>query len=78
MQDGDDRCVGFDIDFGGPGSPEPAEVKTEIPRPLHWGGYVVLADAIELWVEGRFRIHERVRWTRAGAQGDWSAERLQP
>ncbi|MFO1467977.1 MAG: pyridoxamine 5'-phosphate oxidase [Steroidobacteraceae bacterium] len=68
----------FDIDFGGPGSPEPAEVKTEIPRPLHWGGYVVLADAIELWVEGRFRIHERVRWTRAGAQGDWSAERLQP
>jgi pyridoxamine 5'-phosphate oxidase len=56
-----------------------------IPRPPFWGGYYVWADAVELWVEGAARIHERARWTRslttAGAgfrTGPWSATRLQP
>lgn len=62
-------------------SPPPAP----IPRPPFWGGYYVWADAVELWVEGSARIHERARWTRslstagAGFQaGPWSATRLQP
>jgi len=56
-----------------------------IPRPPFWGGYYVWADAVELWIEGASRIHERARWTRslttAGAgfrAGPWSATRLQP
>jgi pyridoxamine 5'-phosphate oxidase len=56
-----------------------------IPRPSFWGGYYVWADAVELWVEGAARFHERARWTRslttAGAgfrTGPWSATRLQP
>jgi pyridoxamine 5'-phosphate oxidase len=56
-----------------------------IPRPPFWGGYYVWADAVELWIEGPARIHERARWTRslttAGAgfrPGPWSATRLQP
>lgn len=56
-----------------------------IPRPPFWGGYYVWADAVELWVEGASRIHERARWTRslttAGAgfrPGPWCATRLQP
>jgi pyridoxamine 5'-phosphate oxidase len=61
----------------------------QIPRPPFWGGYYVWADAVELWVEGAARIHERARWTRSlttdgtapasivGA-GPWSATRLQP
>jgi pyridoxamine 5'-phosphate oxidase len=56
-----------------------------IPRPPFWGGYYVWADAVELWIEGAARIHERARWTRslttAGAGfrgGPWSATRLQP
>jgi pyridoxamine 5'-phosphate oxidase len=56
-----------------------------IPRPSFWGGYIVWADAVELWIEGSARIHERARWTRslttAGAGfhgGPWSATRLQP
>jgi pyridoxamine 5'-phosphate oxidase len=56
-----------------------------IPRPPFWGGYYVWADAVELWVEGSSRIHERARWTRslttAGAgfrAGPWAATRLQP
>lgn len=58
-----------------------------VPRPPHWGGYHVWADAVELWVEGASRIHERARWTRSlttsdgGATveaGPWSGTRLQP
>ena len=42
------------------------------------------AEAVELWVEGEFRIHDRARWTRSldeppGSGGaPWSVTRLQP
>jgi pyridoxamine 5'-phosphate oxidase len=56
-----------------------------IPRPPHWGGYRLLADAVELWVEGESRIHDRARWTRllegnadAARPGPWTVRRLQP
>lgn len=53
-----------------------------IPRPPHWGGYVITADRIELWVEGEARLHDRAVWTRErGTPGDaavWHAQRLQP
>jgi pyridoxamine 5'-phosphate oxidase len=56
-----------------------------IPRPPFWGGFHVWADAVELWVEGESRYHERARWVRSlepAAQGfkpgPWSATRLQP
>ena len=74
----------FGIPYGGPGSPEPAEVAAEIPRPPNWGGFRLQADAVELWVEGEFRIHDRARWTRSlparvdGSGTPWSATRLQP
>jgi pyridoxamine 5'-phosphate oxidase len=42
-----------------------ANPEAHIPRPPEWGGYRLLADAVELWVEGESRIHDRVRWTRA-------------
>jgi pyridoxamine 5'-phosphate oxidase len=73
------------------GAPEPTldninqSPGVEIPRPPFWGGYYVWADAVELWIEGASRIHERARWTRslttaaAGFDaGPWSATRLQP
>jgi pyridoxamine 5'-phosphate oxidase len=66
-------------------------VGTPIPRPPFWGGYHVWADAVELWVEGAARVHDRARWTRSlttsdtGASqradirfGPWTATRLQP
>jgi pyridoxamine 5'-phosphate oxidase len=56
-----------------------------IPRPPHWGGFHLWVEAVELWVEGSARIHERARWTRAMfpaadgfTPGPWSATRLQP
>jgi pyridoxamine 5'-phosphate oxidase len=61
--------------FGGP-----------VPRPPHWGGYVIWIEAVELWVAGTARLHDRARWTRELAvscsarpvAGPWTATRLQP
>ena len=58
----------------------------EVDVPSHWGGYHVWAEAVELWVEGESRIHDRARWTRALQKradglfetGPWSSTRLQP
>lgn len=63
-----------------------ADLRIDIPRPPHWGGYHLWADAVELWVEGEGRIHDRARWSRAlspRAGGDfqasaWQVTRLQP
>jgi pyridoxamine 5'-phosphate oxidase len=57
-----------------------------VTRPAHWGGYVLWAHTVELWVEGVARLHDRARWTRTvrfsgdGTPhcGNWSATRLQP
>jgi pyridoxamine 5'-phosphate oxidase len=75
----------FGIGYGGPGTPEPGEVTVEVPRPPNWGGFRLYADAVELWVEGEFRIHDRARWSRTltfapGFDGStpWSVTRLQP
>jgi pyridoxamine 5'-phosphate oxidase len=75
----------FGIHYGGPGAAEPDEVAVPIPRPPHWGGYRLSVDAVELWVEGEFRIHDRARWARVsdrrrdGAEAvSWSVTRLQP
>ena len=73
----------FGIPYEGPGTPEPEDVAVDVPRPPHWGGYRLRAEAVELWVEGEFRIHDRARWTRSLADGrdsgaPWSVTRLQP
>jgi pyridoxine/pyridoxamine 5'-phosphate oxidase len=75
----------FSIPYEGPGTPEPDDVTVDVPRPPHWGGYRLRADAVELWVEGEFRIHDRARWTRplpdrrsTGSDAPWSVTRLQP
>ena len=57
-----------------------------ISRPDHWGGVRVWASAVELWIEGQDRIHDRARWQRTldasgggnFAAGPWEGHRLQP
>lgn len=70
-----------------PGSPGADDsLKVTVPRPPHWGGFRLWADAVELWVQGAARIHDRARWQRtlrAVSQGafkpsEWIATRLQP
>jgi pyridoxamine 5'-phosphate oxidase len=75
----------FGIPYDGPGSAEPDNISVDVPRPPNWGGYRLYVDAVELWVEGEYRIHDRARWTRSLAEPrsavagtPWSATRLQP
>ncbi len=49
---------------------------TAPPRPPRWGGYRILPDVVELWEEGRDRLHDRLRYTRH--RGSWRIERLSP
>jgi len=57
-----------------------------VPRPPFWGGYRIWISAIEFWMRGEARLHDRGRWERSlhpSPDGDpipgiWSATRLQP
>jgi pyridoxamine 5'-phosphate oxidase len=49
---------------------------SEVPRPPHWGGYLVVPDRIEFWYGADFRLHERVLYERAG--DSWSRRLLYP
>ena len=48
----------------------------EVPRPPHWGGFLVEPDALEFWYGAAFRLHTRVRWTRHGQA--WTSHLLYP
>ncbi|APD05982.1 pyridoxal 5'-phosphate synthase [Flavobacteriaceae bacterium UJ101] len=49
----------------------------EIPRPSHWGGYLVKPQSVEFWQGRPNRMHDRIRYT---LQEDfsWKIERLAP
>ena len=49
----------------------------EIPRPNHWGGFIVKPISIEFWQGRPNRLHDRIRYT---LQEDfsWKLERLAP
>jgi pyridoxamine 5'-phosphate oxidase len=48
----------------------------EVPRPDHWGGYIVKPTAIEFWQGRSSRLHDRLRYS-AKPEG-WNLERLAP
>ena len=49
----------------------------DVPRPPHWGGYLVSPQAIEFWQAGEFRLHDRFVYRRDDG-GQWVTERLSP
>ena len=49
----------------------------EIPRPKHWGGYIVKPISIEFWQGRPNRMHDRILYSLQD-NFDWKIERLAP
>ncbi len=47
-----------------------------VPRPPHWGGFLLVVEAIEFWQGRPGRMHDRIVGLRDGAE--WRLRRLQP
>jgi pyridoxamine 5'-phosphate oxidase len=63
----DDKLASYQNEF------ENLEV---IPRPPHWGGYVLKVQSIEFWQGRPNRLHDRILFTQEG--DNWKIERLSP
>lgn len=49
-----------------------------VPRPPHWTGFRIMPIAIEFWHDRPFRLHDRITFSRAEPNGDWTKQRLYP
>lgn len=49
----------------------------EIPRPPHWGGFIILPTMIEFWQGRPNRMHDRIVYIRTD-NGEWKLQRLAP
>ncbi|WP_373820282.1 pyridoxamine 5'-phosphate oxidase [Glaesserella sp.] len=47
-----------------------------VPRPPHWGGYIVIPDYIEFWQGRPSRLHDRICYQLI--EGNWIKARLAP
>ncbi|SOE23227.1 Pyridoxamine 5'-phosphate oxidase [Spirosomataceae bacterium TFI 002] len=48
----------------------------KVPRPAHWGGYLLVVDTIEFWQGRPSRLHDRIRYRLI--EGNWVIDRLSP
>ncbi len=49
----------------------------KVPRPPHWGGYILQPDLIEFWQGRSARLHDRLQYL-LQKNGSWKIERLAP
>lgn len=47
-----------------------------IPKPAHWGGYIVVPTTIEFWQGRSNRLHDRIKFV--FVNNEWKLERLAP
>jgi pyridoxamine 5'-phosphate oxidase len=57
----------YELQFGG----------SEIARPPHWGGYIVIPTIIEFWQGRPNRLHDRMQYSKL-PDGGWKIDRLAP
>ena len=63
----ENNYVHFEQEFG----------ENYIPRPSHWGGYVVKPTAMEFWQGRSSRMHDRIHY-KLNDNHSWTLERLAP
>ena len=49
----------------------------DIPRPKYWSGWILNPHEIEFWLDGKDRIHERLRYTKINDK-QWEKNLLSP
>ncbi|MBR9997751.1 MAG: pyridoxamine 5'-phosphate oxidase [Cyclobacteriaceae bacterium] len=49
----------------------------KVPRPPHWGGFVVEPVVFNFWQGRPNRLHDRIKYSRQSS-GDWKMERIAP
>ena len=54
-----------------------ARFPDDVPRPPHWGGFLIEPQEIEFWADGEHRLHDRFRFN-PDAAGGWDVSRLNP
>lgn len=50
----------------------------EIPRPDHWSGLRLKPVSIEFWKDQKFRLHDRLVFTRTDGNAAWETVKLYP
>lgn len=50
----------------------------DVPRPPHWGGWLLVPQVFEFWQGRPSRLHDRLVYRRTAADGSWSIVRLAP
>ena len=50
----------------------------DVPRPKHWGGFMVIPDEFEFWQDRDFRLHDRFILKPSKDRVLWKAKRYYP
>ncbi|HJV18875.1 MAG TPA: pyridoxamine 5'-phosphate oxidase [Sediminibacterium sp.] len=51
--------------------------ENQVPRPEHWGGYIIKPELFEFWQGRSSRLHDRLQYSLQSDQ-QWKRERLAP